>query len=132
MAYTISKEDFDAVNTMCERHKNITMVGDQYLIRPFKDWFDFLKEGDTLHHFVYHYAVSRYSKGEDFLFAMRRIDEPETPYITLEFGVSGNLYQARMKYCRQVTEPDQLAFIQHFIDEILMPYVNNEHSKENE
>ena len=132
MAYIISKEDFDAVNTMCKKHRDITLVGDQYLIRPFKDWFDFLKEGDALHHFVYHYAVSRYSKGEDFLFVMRRIEKPEMPYITLEFGASGNLRHARTEYCREITESDQYAFIQRFIDEVLIPHVNNEHSKESE
>ena len=131
MAYRFSQNVITAVNTMCEKHRDITFMGDSYLIRPFKDWSEFLNESTALHHEVYQWAAYKHFKGGDYLFVMRKVSEPETPYITLEFDLDGQLRLARKDRCTLVNNPDEEAFIQYFQDEVLIPYVNNKQKKEN-
>lgn len=123
MEMRIHKDEFNAVNAVAEKHKNLSLTGEKYLIRPFKDWYDFLKEGSELHHAVHYYAINQYRRGEDYLFAMRKAEEPDTPFITLEFDLDGNLKQARKLHNALAKEEDELAFINEFRKKVLMPYV---------
>lgn len=45
MCLAISKEEFDAINDIASKHKSLRLSDGQYLMRPFKDWYDILKEG---------------------------------------------------------------------------------------
>lgn len=123
MEMKISKAEFDAVNAMTEKHRHLSLNGDKYIIRPFKDWYDFLKEGDKLRHAVHYYAIHQYIGCEDYLFAMRDANDPETPFITLEFDLDGKLRQARKLNNAIAKEEDELAFINRFRKEVLMPYI---------
>ena len=123
MEMRIYKDEFNAVNAMAEKHKDLSLSGDKYLIRPFKDWYDFLKEGSELHHAVHYYAINQYRRGEDYLFAMRKTDEPDAPFITLEFDLDGNLKQARKLNNALAKEEDELAFVNEFRKKVLMPYI---------
>jgi len=123
MEMKISKAEFDTVNAMTEKHKGLSLNGEKYIIRPFKDWYDFLKEGDALRHAVHYYAIHQYKDGEDYLFVMRKADDPETPFITLEFNLDGKLIQARKLHNEIAKGEDELAFINEFRRKVLMPYV---------
>lgn len=119
----ITKENFDAVNAMTEKHKHLSLVGEKYIIQPFKDWYDFLKEGDQLRHAVAYYAINRYKNGYDYLFVMRKADSPDTPYITLEFNRDGDLTLAKKLHNVSVSDEEELAFINEFRKKVLMPYI---------
>lgn len=123
MEMKISKEEFDAVNAMTDKHKHLSLTGEKYIIRPFKDWNDFLQEACELHHAVHYYAITRYKKGEDYLFVMRKASEPDTPFMTLEFDLDGKLSQARKLNNVIAKEEDELTFINRFRKEVLMAYI---------
>lgn len=126
----ICKEDFDAINTAAYEHRELTLNGDKFIIRPFKDWFDILKESREQKHAVAVIAKNRYGIGLDYLFAMRKAEDPETPYITLEFLCDGRLSQCRKQHCKPVTEADELAFVEEFRTKILLPYINSKEETE--
>ena len=117
------KQDFDAINTAAKEHRELFLNGDKFIIRPFKDWFDILKESREQKHAVAAFAKNRYGIGLDYLFAMRKADDPETPYITLEFLPDGRLSQCRKQHCKPVTDADELAFVEEFRTKILLPYI---------
>ena len=119
----ICKEDFDAINAAAYEHRELLLKGDKFIIRPFKDWFDILKESREQKHAVAAFAKNRYGIGLDYLFAMRKTDDPETPYITLEFLRDGRLSQCRKQHCKPVTDADELAFVEEFRTKILLPYI---------
>ena len=119
----ICKEDFDTINAAAYEHRELLLKGDKFIIRPFKDWFDILKESREQKHAVAAFAKNRYGIGLDYLFAMRKADDPETPYITLEFLRDGRLSQCRKQNCKPVTDADELAFVEEFRTEILLPYI---------
>ena len=119
----ICKEDFDAINAAAYEHRELLLKGDKFIIRPFKDWFDILKESREQKHAVAAFAKNRYGVGLDYLFAMRKTDDPETPYITLEFLRDGRLSQCRKQHCKPVTDADELAFVEEFRTKMLLPYI---------
>ena len=119
----ICKEDFDTINAAAYEHRELLLKGDKFIIRPFKDWFDILKESREQKHAVAAFAKNRYGIGLDYLFAMRKTDDPETPYITLEFLRDGRLSQCRKQHCKPVTDADELAFVEEFRTKILLPYI---------
>ncbi len=123
MSMEISKEKMETINKMCDKHTDLSLIGEKYIIRPFEDWYDFLNEGTELHHAVHYYAVNKYSKGEDFLFAMRKADAPDMPYITLEFDMGGNLLLAKKQHNMCVDGEDELEFIENFKNNVLMTYI---------
>lgn len=123
MEMKISKDEFNAVNAMTEKHKGLCLNGEKYIICPFKDWYDFLNEGKELRHAVHYYAIHQYIGGEDYLFAMRKTDDFDTPFITLEFNLDGKLIQARKLHNELAKDEDELAFINEFRKKVLMPYV---------
>ena len=119
----ITKENFDAINAMTDKHRHLCLTGDKYIIRPFKDWYEFLKEGDSLRHAVAYYAINRYRIGRDYLFVMRKADDPDTPYITLEFDPDGELTLAKMLHNKNVDDASAASFIVEFRKKVLMPYI---------
>ena len=123
MKFGINNNRLEAVNAMAKKHKNLSLEGDKYIIRPFKDWEDFLNEGKTLNHAVHYYALNQYAKGTDYLFAMRRKDAPEMPFITLEFDTDGILKQARKLNNFLVKEKEEYDFIECFRKLILVVFI---------
>lgn len=60
-----------------------TYETDQLLIRPCQSNSELIKESETLHHCVRTYA-ERYAKGLTGIFFIRKLTDPETPYVTVE------------------------------------------------
>lgn len=63
------------------------------LIRPCQSQLEMIKEGKTLHHCVGGYAKSHAAGGTSILF-IRKINEPDVPYYTLEYQ-GGKVIQNR-------------------------------------
>lgn len=65
--------------------KRYTYVKDGYLIRPAKDAGEIILEGATLHHCVGGDSyLDKHDKGESYILFMRKVENPEQPYITIE------------------------------------------------
>lgn len=119
----INEEEFNAINAAAEEHKDLILVGEKYIIRPFKGWLDLLKEGGELQHAVAACAKNRYATGLELFFAMRKVDEPEKPYITLAFFRNGDFCKGRMHKNFPVKGAEELAFIDEFRTKVLLPYI---------
>ena len=53
------------------------------LIRPAREWPELKKEGRALNHCVGSYA-KRMAEGKTYIFVIRKAEEPDTPFYTLE------------------------------------------------
>ena len=121
MRFKDMDEERKKVDELTKAHQNLRLEGENYLIRPFQNMAEIEREGELLHHAIAYYAIDRYTKGKDYLFAMRKASEPDTPFISLEFSSGGKLEEARKDYNRKVTDREELEFIQRFQEELLWP-----------
>ena len=87
-----------------------------FLVRPALDSRELIKEGEALNHCVGNYA-RRYATGEVDIFVLRRTDDPDTPFFTMEIR-DGHVLQCRGARNCQPTEPVQ-AFVDLFVTEKL-------------
>jgi len=82
-----------------------------YLIRPFKDIAEIITEGHIQNICVggEDYTIP-YMKGEKYLFCLRKKDDEETPFVTVEVDTKGQLVQYRAK-CNAAPAPEVYGFI---------------------
>jgi len=80
-----------------------------FLLRPVSDQNELIEEGKALHHCVGTYAP-RYAKGETDLLLLRKVDEPDKPFYTMEIR-NGSIAQ-----CRGLNNCSPTAEVQAFID----------------
>lgn len=113
-----------AFDKKCVQYKNVFVKTEQYLIRFPEDLRDLIMEGSTMHHCVASYA-DRVIDGTSIIFFMRKAEDPETPYITMEFNRKGDLVQARKKGNAPVGNSDESAFIRQFQKEVLIPNIRS-------
>lgn len=90
-----------------------------YFIRPAKNIMEILEEGQILHHCVAatDTYIGRHNRGESAIFFLRRVMEPNEPYITVEFDGK----EVRQWYGRNDTKPDRenmQAWIDKWVSEI--------------
>jgi len=64
------------------------------VLRPFECSWEIINEGNMLHHCVGGY-VERYAEGGTVLCCLRKAEQPNVPYHTVEFGTDGHLKQCR-------------------------------------
>ncbi len=69
---------------------------DDYIIAPLRNVSDFLNESSVLNHCVKTY-MQKCSSGETNIFGLRKKDEPEKPYFTVNISNHGKLIQNRGK-----------------------------------
>jgi hypothetical protein len=87
------------------------------LIRAAKDSNELIAEGKALHHCVGTYA-DRYARGETDIFVIRRAQEPDKPFYTMEVH-NGNVVQCRgLKNC--VPTDEVKAFVELFVSRKLL------------
>lgn len=108
------KEDATLNIKIAERLKDLEKYifeqGD-FIIRPAVSSIELFEEGKALRHCVGGYA-DRYAKGDTIIFFIRRSNEPEKPFYTLEFR-NGIIAQCQgFKRCAPTTEVQ--AFINLF------------------
>lgn len=84
---------------------------DSFIIRPFKSSKEMKREGQIQSICVGgNTYVDKYIEGRGIICCLRKIDDPNTPYCTVEITNSGQLVQARMKYNNSAPE-DVKAFL---------------------
>lgn len=84
------------------------MKSKTFFIRAPRDYKELTQEGQNLHHCVGTYAMRHATKATTILF-IRRIEDPETSFYTLEYQ-RGNIVQVRgMRNCS--TTPEVQAFV---------------------
>ncbi len=81
------------------------------IIRPAADTKELIEEGKALHHCVGGYA-KRYAKGETIILVVRKAEEVDKPYYTVEIN-NDKIYQVRGKNNKAPTE-DVEKFIEAF------------------
>lgn len=83
----------------------LAFASDGLLIRPVRDQSELILEGEFLRHCVATYA-KRHANGETAIFLIRREEEPEIPFFTLEFDVKQkSVRQNRgMRNCARLPE----------------------------
>ena len=85
------------VNEQLKKLKKFEFTfGDYKIIAP-KDVFDIVAEGTILRHCIHtcDYYFDRIQKNESYLFFLRRSNQPDVPWYTLEVEPSGNIRQKR-------------------------------------
>ena len=88
------------------------------LIRPADDADELIAEGAALHHCVGGYA-DRMADGETAIFFIRRLDEPDRPYYTLEL-VNRRVIQCRTRHNESYEQnPTVLDFVNEWLREIV-------------
>ena len=84
--------------------------GPGLLIRPAESSVELTAEGKALHHCVGTYS-ERYASGETEIWFVRRKEDPDTPFFTLEYR-DGRIVQCRTLHNRSYdTEPAVKAFV---------------------
>ena len=88
------------------------------LIRPADDADELIAEGAALHHCVGGYA-DRMADGESAIFFIRRLEEPDRPYYTLEL-VNRRVIQCRTRHNESYEQtPTVLDFVNEWLREIV-------------
>lgn len=85
------------VNEQLKKLKKFEFTfGDYKIVAP-KDVFDIVAEGTILRHCIHtcDYYFDRIQKNESYLFFLRRSNQPDVPWYTLEVEPSGNIRQKR-------------------------------------
>lgn len=93
-------------------NKNFVYSDDNFTVRPFRNKEEIIIEGQIQDICVGGERYTKpYMKGETYLFCLRKNDELDKPYCTIEVNTNGNLVQSRMKF--NASPPDDVkAFIE--------------------
>lgn len=82
-----------------------------------KDISDLKREGSDLGHCVGTY-VDKYSNGKSKIFFMRKINDPDTAYVTIELNEDNVLIQVKGAFNRAATE-EEMKFVNEFLENII-------------
>jgi hypothetical protein len=94
-------------------------------IRPAKSSNELIKEGKALVHCVANYA-EKYANGSTIILLLRRFEEPDKPYFTVEIK-KGAITQARgHKNKSYKDDPEALKFVNQFIEAKLTKPIKKE------
>lgn len=97
-----------AIDRMIEQNARTDQFeGAGYMIVPARTQEDLNKESAKLCHCVKTYG-KKIAAGSCFIFFIRRKEDPDTPYYTLETTPAGKLVQCRGKHNCSMTEPVKL------------------------
>ena len=91
---------------------NFVYSDNDFTVRPFQNKEEIIIEGQIQNICVGGERYTKpYMKGETYLFCLRKNDELDKPYCTIEVNTNGNLVQSRMKF--NASPPDDVkAFIE--------------------
>lgn len=85
-----------------KRDSYLEMETEQFVLRLPKRIHEIRKEGNAMHHCVATY-IDRVAKGETTILFLRKKQDPETPFYTMEVN-NGVMIQCRAKYNGDMTE----------------------------
>ena len=109
-------EEFENVKKNFKKlRKRFGYETEDFIIRPAESCLEIVREGETLHHCVgaTKTYVSRHNTGKSYILFMRRKENPDTPYCTIEIGEDKTIWQWQQAYD---TKPDE-DIIQPVLDE---------------
>lgn len=89
-----------------ELEKLYAHVGNDYIVRVPESASEIVAEGEALHHCVGGYAA-RHIEGNVTILLIRRAEEPDVPFFTVEMGVGGNKWQLRQIHGLRNCLPDK-------------------------
>lgn len=92
--YKRNAEFDEQIKKRAEKLKEYQFSAEGIQMRPFISGNEIIDEGTALHHCVGGY-VKRYADGWTILCALRRAEDPNTPWHTVEFTTEGRLVQCR-------------------------------------
>lgn len=101
------------VNAICmELQKKYAYTDEEYTVIAPQNIFEIIKEGRMLHHCVGNDGAGeryydRMERRESFIMFLRRTEEPEDPYYTLEIEPDGTVRQKRTLFDRQHEDIEQ-------------------------
>lgn len=81
------------ISRIIESLVNLEDQNQKFIIRLPRTSLDIVKEGTILHHCVKTY-IDRYADEETIILFLRRAEDPETPFVTIEYR-DGKIVQAR-------------------------------------
>lgn len=90
------EKEYPGVKKSYRRLNKIYKYEDEgYIIRPAKNCTEIVEEGAKLHHCVGSSStyVYRHDKGESFILFMRKKEDPNTPFATIEIGKDNEIRQ---------------------------------------
>ncbi len=89
----------------------------EYVIRPARSAEEIVMEGRLLHHCVGgNNYLEKHNNGESYILLLRRKDDPETPYITVEIGAeSGRVLQWYGEYDRKPDDKHMQGWIDSYV-----------------
>ena len=92
-------------NTLSEKYE---YAGDVYTILAPKSIVDIIEEGDTLHHCIASSDryIERIERNESYLLFLRKTDDTQEPYYTMEVEPNGTVRQIRTMYDKQNKDID--------------------------
>lgn len=106
-------EKYPHVDAICmELQKKYAYSDDDYTVLAPQDIFEIIKEGRMLHHCVGNDGAGeryydRMERRESFIMFLRRTEEPNDPYYTLEIEPDGTVRQKRTLFDRQYEDIEQ-------------------------
>ena len=102
----------DELTIRIPERERLEYADDTLLIRQPRSMGEIIMEGKLLHHCVGGYA-ERHARGKLHIMFIRRKEEPEKPYFTMEVSTSGVIVQVRG--LRNCDPPDEVtALVEHY------------------
>lgn len=99
---------------------------DAYIVVIAKSPADLIKESDILHHCVGHMNYDqRMIREESLIFFVRKVTEPNTPYVTVEYSLS----QKKVLQCRGNSNQQPNEQVLEFVNNKWLPYANRKLKK---
>lgn len=111
-----------------EELREVRMENGRYQIRCPKSLEELILEGQRMHHCVASYA-QKFSNGSSLIFFMRKTEEPDASYITMEFDCAAVSFTNSFLVCFRVSRNDfELPFSKHAVtrkkdkaEQVLLP-----------
>lgn len=117
--YEASKKKEAAYQQAVQKLERLAWEKDGLLIRPAATVRELIAEGEALHHCVGGYA-DRVAKGETAIFLIRRVEEPEKPFYTLELR-EGQVIQCRTAYNKGYEQDRRVVdFVQGWLAKVIL------------
>lgn len=102
------------------------ILHDAYIVVIAKSPADLIKESDILHHCVGHMNYDqRMIREESLIFFVRKVAEPNTPYVTVEYSLS----QKKVLQCRGNRNQQPSEHVIEFVNKKWLPYANRKLKK---
>lgn len=119
VSYQENKELDAKITKRLKELNALSWQSDGLMIFPAACTGDLIAEGRSLHHCVGGYA-SRYASGGTNIFFIRKADNPEIPYYTLELGKKPEytIWQVRGRHNCSAT-PEITAFLSEWTDKVV-------------